>query len=150
MAIDLVTLALAKKYTKRSLVGLGALKGAPAEVKSIISDDTKTTVTMEWTSKDTLLKEQKSFEIYNGKGITNITIDDDAHLQILLSDGSKIDAGLLPGMEGNVTQAERDRWDAKQDKLIPKDNVSIDDNTNEISVDLDTIEMDYIDNLFDF
>lgn len=41
MAVDVVTLALAKKFTKKSLEGLGALKGSPCiltDVEDIISD----------------------------------------------------------------------------------------------------------------
>ena len=46
--MDLVTLALAKKYTRDSLIGVGAIKGAPCQIKSIVKQDGVNTVTFLW------------------------------------------------------------------------------------------------------
>lgn len=50
--MDIVTLALAKKYTRDTVIGLGALKGANCIVKSIEKSNGRNTVTFEWTGTD--------------------------------------------------------------------------------------------------
>ena len=46
--MDVVSWLLAKKYTDNSLIGIGALKGAPCKVKSVEKADGQTTVTLTW------------------------------------------------------------------------------------------------------
>ena len=46
--MDVVSWLLAKKYTDNSLIGMGALKGAPCKVKSVVKADGMTTVTLSW------------------------------------------------------------------------------------------------------
>lgn len=48
MSLSLVTLALAKKYVKKSLIGMGALKGAPCKVKSVDTINDQVVITLEW------------------------------------------------------------------------------------------------------
>lgn len=52
--MDIVTLAMAKKYTRDSLIGMGALQGAPCKIKSIVkdADNSKNIVTFEWTDNN--------------------------------------------------------------------------------------------------
>lgn len=50
--MDIVTLALAKKFTKDTVIGLGALKGAPCRIKSIEKSNGVSTVTFEWEGLD--------------------------------------------------------------------------------------------------
>ncbi len=50
--MDAVTLALSKKYTKDSLNGLGALKGANCTIESIVHKDGQSIVTFRWTGLD--------------------------------------------------------------------------------------------------
>ena len=38
MGLSAVTYALSKKYTDDSLIGIGALKGAPCKIKSIVKE----------------------------------------------------------------------------------------------------------------
>lgn len=52
MGISVQTLALAKKYVKNSLNGLGALKGAPCTVKEITKENGVNSVVFEWTGND--------------------------------------------------------------------------------------------------
>lgn len=54
--MDIVTLALAKKFTKDSLNGLGALKGAPCRIKSITKANGVSVVTFEWEGLDGTIK----------------------------------------------------------------------------------------------
>lgn len=49
----IIAYALAKKYVKESLVGVGAIKGAPCTIQSITSDsDGNSVVTFKWTATD--------------------------------------------------------------------------------------------------
>lgn len=50
--MDLVTLALAKKYTRDSLIGVGAIKGAPCQIKSIVKQNGVNIVTFLWQDND--------------------------------------------------------------------------------------------------
>lgn len=50
--MDIITYALLKKYVKNSLVGIGALKGAPCEVESVVRDGETTTITLKWIDTD--------------------------------------------------------------------------------------------------
>lgn len=57
--MDIETLALAKKYTKDTAVGLGAVKGAPCTISSVEDVDTGKQVTFSWTGTDGSKKTQK-------------------------------------------------------------------------------------------
>lgn len=50
--MDLVTYALAKKYVDKTANALGAVKGAPCTIKSIVESDVEIIVTFEWTGTD--------------------------------------------------------------------------------------------------
>lgn len=47
--MDILTYALAKSYTDKALLGVGALKGAPCTIKSQIETDDSYIITFEWT-----------------------------------------------------------------------------------------------------
>lgn len=44
--------ALSKKYTEDSLIGIGALKGAPCTIKSVIKENGQNIITFEWTDTE--------------------------------------------------------------------------------------------------
>ena len=48
MALSAVTYALSKKYTDDSLIGIGALKGAPCKVKKVETINDQVVITLEW------------------------------------------------------------------------------------------------------
>lgn len=48
MGLSVVTYALSKSYTDKSLIGMGALKGAPCKVKSVEKVDKQNVITLEW------------------------------------------------------------------------------------------------------
>ena len=52
MGLSAVTYALSKKYTEDSLIGIGALKGAPCKIKSIIKENGENIITFEWLDND--------------------------------------------------------------------------------------------------
>lgn len=70
MAIDIVTLALAKSYVNASLDGVGAIKGKNAIIKSIediiIDGQNAHKVTFEWTSNSGI-KSNTIMTVYDGK-----------------------------------------------------------------------------------
>lgn len=62
--MDILTYALAKKYTDKALLGIGTIKGAPCTVKSQTEDDEYVYVTLGWesnlgTSEETVVKIKK-------------------------------------------------------------------------------------------
>ena len=48
MGLSAVTYALSKKYTDNSLIGIGALKGAPCKVKSVVKENGQNIITLSW------------------------------------------------------------------------------------------------------
>ena len=52
MGLSITTLALARKYTKDSLIGLGAIKGAPCTIQNIVENPDEILVTFSWTGND--------------------------------------------------------------------------------------------------
>ena len=68
MAIDTVTYAAARKYTDKTAIGLGGLKGAPAIIKNIVHKDGINTVTFEWTGTNGA-KETRDMVVYDGTPI---------------------------------------------------------------------------------
>ena len=66
MAINVINKVISEKYTKESLVGLGALKGAPCTIKSKEPVDGGTKIVFEWTGTDGI---QQTSEVIlpNGK-----------------------------------------------------------------------------------
>ena len=64
--INLITLAMAKKYTQDTASDLGSLKGAPCTVKSIVTSGKNHVVTLEWTSSSGTTQEH-SFTLKDGE-----------------------------------------------------------------------------------
>ena len=52
MAVDILTLAIAKKFTKETANALGAVKGAPCTIESIVDTGDANVVTFKWTGSD--------------------------------------------------------------------------------------------------
>ena len=59
--MDIITLALSKKYTEDTVIGLGALKGENCTIKSVEKKDGQNIVTFEWTGTDGTKKETKMY-----------------------------------------------------------------------------------------
>ena len=94
-----VAYILSKKYTKDTVIGMGAIKGAPCEVQSINKVNKTTTVTLKW-EDTTGTSHTQSFDIEDGAdgvSVVGATIKPDGHLELTLSDGNSIDCGqVLP------------------------------------------------------
>ena len=94
-----VAYILGKSYTKKSLIGIGALAGAPCQVQSINKVGKTTTITLKWEDNLGGVHTQ-AFDIEDGAdgvSVTNATIDTNGHLILTLSNGTTLDSGkVLP------------------------------------------------------
>lgn len=50
--MDVLTYAMARKYVNDTVNGLGAVKGAPCTISSIVEDSDGSTITFSWTGID--------------------------------------------------------------------------------------------------
>lgn len=66
MGLSVVTYALCKKYTDETASQFGGLKGAPCKVKSVIKDDGRSTITLEWKND---AGETRESEVYVDDGM---------------------------------------------------------------------------------
>ena len=94
-----VAYILGKSYTKKSLIGIGALAGAPCQVQSINKVGKTTTITLKWEDNVGGVHTQ-AFDVEDGAdgvSVTNATINANGHLILTLSNGNLIDCGqVLP------------------------------------------------------
>lgn len=72
---------LSKKYTDDSLIGMGALKGAPCKIKSIVKENGENIITFEWLDNDggtheSILKVEDGTPIYTWTGSTRYEYGD--------------------------------------------------------------------------
>ena len=88
MGLEILTLGSSKTYTKESLLGLGAVKGAPCTIKSITEVDGGQKVTFEWTGTSGT-KQTSEMTVKNGVSVTEISDKGNGTFTLLLSDGSE-------------------------------------------------------------
>ena len=100
MGISLATLALAKKYTKDSLIGVGALKGSSCTVKDIQKENGINKVTFEWTATDNSIKTSEML-VADGATITKVEVNENNELIITLSDNTLYNGGIIKTIQGN-------------------------------------------------
>lgn len=95
----IIALLLSKKFTKDTVIGMGAIKGAACQVQSINKVGKTTTITLKWEDNTGGVHTQP-FEIKDGAdgvSVSNATINASGNLILTLSDGSTIDCGkVLP------------------------------------------------------
>ena len=92
-----VAYILSKKFTKDSLIGIGAIKGAPCQVQSVEKVGKTTTVTLKWVD-DLDVAHTQSFDIedgLDGVSVTGATINSNGHLILTLSNTDTIDCGKV-------------------------------------------------------
>ena len=120
--MDIVTLALAKAFTKKTVDGLGALKGANAVITSITKENGISTVTFEWTGTSGI-KETDSIQVKDGEkgdtglSVKSLSIDENEHLIITYSDNSTEDAGAMPKIELEISEEGGNALIQKEDGL---------------------------------
>ena len=95
----IVALLLSKKFTKDTVIGMGAIKGAACQVQSINKVGKTTTITLKWEDNVGGVHTQ-AFDVedgLDGVSVSNATIKPNGHLELTLSDGNTIDCGkVLP------------------------------------------------------
>ena len=120
--MDIVTLALAKAFTKKTVDGLGALKGANAVITSITKENGISTVTFEWTGTSGI-KETDSIQVKDGEkgdtglSVKSLSIDENEHLIITYSDNTTEDAGAMPRIELEISEEGGNALIQKEDGL---------------------------------
>ena len=120
--MDIVTLALAKAFTKKTVDGLGALKGANAVITSITKENGISTVTFEWTGTSGT-KETDSIQVKDGEkgdtglSVKSLSIDENEHLIITYSDNTTEDAGVMPKIELEISTEGGNALIQKEDGL---------------------------------
>ena len=120
--MDIVTLALAKAFTKKTVDGLGALKGANAVITSITKENGISTVTFEWTGTSGI-KETDSIQVKDGEkgdtglSVKSLSIDENEHLIITYSDNTTEDAGAMPRIELEISAEGGNALIQKEDGL---------------------------------
>lgn len=120
--MDIVTLALAKAFTEKTVDGLGALKGANAVITSITKENGISTVTFEWTGTSGT-KETDSIQVKDGEkgdtglSVKSLSIDENEHLIITYSDNTTEDAGAMPRIELGISAEGGNALIQKEDGL---------------------------------
>lgn len=111
--MDIVTLALAKKYTDNSLAGGGAVRGKNCTIQSKTPIEGGTRITYQWTL-DNGTVQTTSVDVMNGEqgvGVESLEIRN-GHLFVTLSDGNELDAGAVPvspgGQPASISNEEID------------------------------------------
>ena len=134
--MDIVTLALAKAFTKKTVDGLGALKGANAVITSITKENGISTVTFEWTGTSGA-KETDSIQVKDGEkgdtglSVKSLSIDENEHLIITYSNNTTEDAGAMPKIELEISEEGGNALIQKEDGLYVAEGavvISPDDN----------------------
>ena len=107
--MDIVTYALSKKYTQKSLDGLGALKGANCTIKSTTPKDNGTEIVFEWTGTSGTIESNTIFvengvDGIDGNGISNVekinTIGLIDTYRITFTDGNTFYYSITNGTKG--------------------------------------------------
>lgn len=92
--MDVITYALARKYVEDTAIALGAVKGAPCRIQSIVEDDDKSTITFAWTGDDGTNK-TSVLTVKNGLKIIGIDFNDANELVCTMSDGTELKTSPL-------------------------------------------------------
>ena len=113
--MDMITLALARAYTKATTEGMGAVKGKNCTIPSKTAIEGGTRIVFAWTKDDGTAKTTQ-LDVMDGEhgvSVESMTIDDNGHLIVTLSDGNEVDAGAVPvSPGGHVASIPLDDIDA--------------------------------------
>lgn len=99
MAVDILTLAMARKFTKDTANALGAVKGASCTIESIEDTGSANVVTFGWTDAQGG-HHTSTMTVNHGAGVADMHIDDNGMLTCTLTDGTVIEVGKLPSIGG--------------------------------------------------
>lgn len=111
--MDIVTLALSKKYTDNSLAGGGAVRGKNCTIQSKTPIEGGTRIVFAWTL-DNGTVQTTSVDVMDGEqGVSVESLEiRNGHLFVTLSDGNELDAGAVPvspgGQPASISNEEID------------------------------------------
>ena len=129
---EITAYALSKKYTNKSIEGLGSIKGADCRVESVDPIPGGNKITLSWMGTNGTLQ-TKSFDVLDGYSIIGVSIDKYDHLICTLSDGSTVDAGKLPEEKVKISAEPGNVLQQKSDGLyVPPSAVTISQQDNNI------------------
>ena len=106
--MDIISYILSKKYTDKSLVGAGALKGANCTIQSIEPISGGHRITFKWILNDDTV-ETDTMDVMDGNdglGIKSIDINSSNHLIVTYDDNTTHDAGLIEDSGSTVTYTQ--------------------------------------------
>lgn len=129
MALSTTTYALSKKYTDKSIEGLGAIKGADCRIESVTPTGNGNIVVFSWTGTSGT-KETTSLNVKNGTSITKVTVDNNNNLIIDFSDGTSITAGNIKTIKGD----KGDTGDTGKDGFSPTVTITESTATHTVSI----------------
>lgn len=125
--IDVLTLGAARNYTKQSMAGGGAVKGAPCQISGITDNaDGTHTVTFSWkdnaganhTSNMTVKDGKDGENGTDGLGIKSGVVDADNHLIVTFDDDTTQDWGEIATVKGDKGD-KGDDGEAGEDGFSP-------------------------------
>lgn len=128
MGLNFNTLAAAKKYTKQSLQGAGAIVGKNVQVSKIEPIKNGNRVTFTYTL-DNGTQKNSYLEVMNGEqgaSVVSANIDETSVLSFTLSNGEKIVAGKITIDAGNVNLENyytKEQTDKKFVQIMELDNL---------------------------
>ena len=121
--MDILSYALSKKYTNDTVIGLGAIKGSPATVKSYAYDvDGNTIITFEWTATDNT-KRTSTVSVkkgIDGHGIVNAYFNEEGKLVIALEGGETLDPITMPSASVEISKIPDNAVTQKADGIYVK------------------------------
>lgn len=101
--MDVVALALAKKYTSDSLDGVGAIAGKPCTVQSVSPITGGNRVTLAWTDNGGTTRTQ-SFDVMDGEdglSVTGAAVNADNSFTFTMSDGTEYTTAPVSTVKGD-------------------------------------------------
>lgn len=117
MAMNAPAWILSQAFTKETADEFGAVKGAPCTVGNVSYDaDGNTVVELVWTNSAGASR-TTNVTIKAGLSTKAVSINDENHLIIILSDDSEIDAGVMPSLEVQISEDEGNIIEEKEDGL---------------------------------
>lgn len=132
-----ITKAVVEKYVRDSLVGVGALKGAPCTIQSITDITGGKRVTYEWVDNNNV-SHTAYMDVMNGAkgddgtGIKSVEINSSNHLIVTYDDDTTEDAGEIAG--GGGGKAFIDERDVTTKRLKVTEDMELSDITSDETI----------------
>lgn len=132
MGLSVITLALARKYTRDTVLGGGALVGKNVTISSIVPIENGNRVTFSYTLDDGT-PGTSTMDVMNGESaaaIIKAEINDQKELVFTLSDGTVLNAGSISSgitLDNYYTKTEtNDLIDSKINSIVLAEDSDID------------------------